>query len=1149
MDALKHASNMICELRTGLLTPKNYYALYMATFDQLRHLEQYLIDGKHGRRLTELYELVQYAGNILPRLYLLICVGSVYIASKEAPAKDVLRDLVEMCRGEQHPTRGLFLRTYLSEMTKDKLPDTDSPYAGVGGSVRDSVEFVLQNFTEMNKLWVRLQHHGPTAQKAQREAEREDLRLLIGKNLSRLSSLEGVDVDLYANVVLHRLLEQVVSCRDVIAQQYLMECIIQVFPDEFQLATLDTVLQTCAQLQPAVNVRRIVTSLIDRLAEYSARDASASAAAISADDHVYTAFYDCCARLGAERANMPVHDMLALFTSLAGLALRSYGSDAAYVNRCLGAAADYLDALAKQTERAAQRHEPAAVQQLRRLLALPVEESESLARLLELDQYARCAAHLQFAGRREVAVAYARFANAKPSPVASTAQMATLFANCEPLLRDADDQQSGDALDDEDHAEQQNIVAALAHVLHHDEPEQHFALLVAARKAYSQGGPKRLRFTLTPLVFAALRVARRVYVAAGGAAAAADELWQAKGKKMLEFIHQTIGALAKTEGCSELAMRLYLQAALDAGRLGFETVSYDFMARAFTLYEELAKADAQFQALSLIIGTLQRATTFTADNYDTLVGKSAQYAAKLLQKEAQCRGVYLVSHLFWKRGADGSFEGHGHVHDGKRVLECFPEHDHQILTSDGFMFLDQVEQHLARNGGDWGALRVASYDAAKQTLVYRQPNQLVVKPTDSGLIEFSAAAESARWADADATTQSTASSKDARGVSVVCTRGHELFVQRAADAAFAKVQACELAAGVHARRTPAVRFLTAARGGVAAASGQLPAPLASLSDAQRAAFLELYGAVFVGGALDSAFCAPRLAALGVASLGDFVQHLRRSGGDDDADASRLAAWVWQLGAAQLECIVRGMCTDVSARAIVVDSETARDELVRLLLHAGYTATFSVAHAVGSRDGGVEFAAKRARASWRVAFSSRDADVEPELSFSDDDGDAHSDAVVRESGAYAGRTWCFDMESSAGKNDGFVVVRRALRVGGAVVQASRATIQGNCLQRSLKIADSCLDAGVIVSLFVEILNRYLYYFEGDNEAVSIKYLSGLVALINTNLANVEASESNSAVKTYYANTLAHIQLQKAGGSTRFAGIDVASSTGTTGATPS
>lgn len=28
-EALKHASNLICELRTSLLSPKNYYQLYM----------------------------------------------------------------------------------------------------------------------------------------------------------------------------------------------------------------------------------------------------------------------------------------------------------------------------------------------------------------------------------------------------------------------------------------------------------------------------------------------------------------------------------------------------------------------------------------------------------------------------------------------------------------------------------------------------------------------------------------------------------------------------------------------------------------------------------------------------------------------------------------------------------------------------------------------------------------------------------------------------------------------------------------------------------------------------------------------------------------------------------------------------------------
>ncbi len=58
----------------------------------------------------EIYEQVQSCGNIVPRLYLMICVGGVYISSLEAPAKDILKDIVEMVKGVQHPMRGLFLR-------------------------------------------------------------------------------------------------------------------------------------------------------------------------------------------------------------------------------------------------------------------------------------------------------------------------------------------------------------------------------------------------------------------------------------------------------------------------------------------------------------------------------------------------------------------------------------------------------------------------------------------------------------------------------------------------------------------------------------------------------------------------------------------------------------------------------------------------------------------------------------------------------------------------------------------------------------------------------------------------------------------------------------------------------------------------------
>ncbi|KAI3682103.1 hypothetical protein L2E82_50135 [Cichorium intybus] len=137
--------------QTSRLSPHKYYELYMRAFDELRKLETFFKEEeKHVCSVVDLYELVQHAGNILPRLYLLCTVGSVYIKSKEAPAKDVLKDLVEMCRAVQHPIRGLYLRSYLAQINRDKLPDIGSEYEGNDDTVMDAVEFVLQYFSEMN---------------------------------------------------------------------------------------------------------------------------------------------------------------------------------------------------------------------------------------------------------------------------------------------------------------------------------------------------------------------------------------------------------------------------------------------------------------------------------------------------------------------------------------------------------------------------------------------------------------------------------------------------------------------------------------------------------------------------------------------------------------------------------------------------------------------------------------------------------------------------------------------------------------------------------------------------------------------------------------------------------------------------------------
>jgi vacuolar protein sorting-associated protein 35 len=225
-----HSSTLVSELRTSSLGPKQYYELYMAVFDALRHLSVYLRENHPVNHLADLYELVQYAGNIIPRLYLMVTVGTVYMAIEDAPVKEIMKDMMEMSRGVQHPIRGLFLRYYLAGQARDCLPSGDSE--GPEGNLQDSISFILTNFVEMNKLWVRLQHQGHSREREQRTKERQELQLLVGSNLVRLSQL--VDLENYKKI-LNPLLEQIVQCRDVLAQEYLLEGMFDMQPWKIEL--------------------------------------------------------------------------------------------------------------------------------------------------------------------------------------------------------------------------------------------------------------------------------------------------------------------------------------------------------------------------------------------------------------------------------------------------------------------------------------------------------------------------------------------------------------------------------------------------------------------------------------------------------------------------------------------------------------------------------------------------------------------------------------------------------------------------------------------------------------------------------------------------------------------------------------------------
>eukprot|EP00108_Taenia_solium_P001286 TsM_001081700 transcript=TsM_001081700 gene=TsM_001081700 len=362
----------------------------------LNIVDVYLTDEfQQGRSIPHLYEIVQYVSNVLPRLYLLITVGVVYIRVGELPCREILRDLVEMCRGVQHPLRGLFLRNYLlTSIPPSLLPDSPSMISSVGvqlivsivvvdgrvfsqpgkkaevaacdvvttsaeverPSVLDSINFILLNFAEMNKLWVRMQHQGHTRDRERREQERRDLRVLVGANLHRLSRLEAINTDLYRSHILPSILTQVIQCHDVIAQEYLMDVIVQTFPDEFHAATLTQLLQACEHLQPAVRLKPIIGSLVERLLRCISEESRSGGDDGSGGEDLFQSLSTELSQLVRRRADfytsaptearlgLPLEDLPGLFAPLLTMAICLHSSPDT-INQVLISAATALETL------------------------------------------------------------------------------------------------------------------------------------------------------------------------------------------------------------------------------------------------------------------------------------------------------------------------------------------------------------------------------------------------------------------------------------------------------------------------------------------------------------------------------------------------------------------------------------------------------------------------------------------------------------------------------------------------------------------------------------------------------------------------------------------------------------------------------------
>lgn len=181
-------------------------------------------------------------------------------------------------------------------------------------------------------------------------------------------------------------------------------------------------------------------------------------------------------------------------------------------------------------------------------------------------------------------------------------------------------------------------------------------------------GNERIRYTIPPLITSALKLARRYKTREHY-----EDNWSSQSSSLYKFMHNSLSVLyTRANGAAELCLRLFLACGQISDQTGFEEVSYEFFAQAFTIYEEaISDSRAQFQAVCVIAGALHGTRSFSKENYDTLITKCALHGSKLLKKPDQCRAVYLASHLWWAteipaRGEEDSKNvSHTHYRVGK----------------------------------------------------------------------------------------------------------------------------------------------------------------------------------------------------------------------------------------------------------------------------------------------------------------------------------------------------------------------------------------------------------------------------------------------------------------------------------------------------
>ena len=668
-QCLRDTSQMLMELKTGQLTPKSYYNVYTVIFDEMQYVYNFFKEeARRGRRMFDLYDTVQQASNILPRLYLMITVGAVYIETDPKVSKEICYDLLGMVKGVQNPTRGLFTRYYLLKMVKDKLPDKGNEYVSETNTVKDTLQFILQNLEEMNRLWIRLSTGSIGNERLLREKERNELRILVGENIVRLSSMDGLDLDLYQMEILPKIVEILLESKDQLSQQYLMECIIHAFPDEYNIQCMKLILETMSKLTQGVDVISLYIALMDKLAKFVKELPKEESDALNAAEKIFNSLRESIDQLtetetsqvgGVTEPNKLIELQLAFMKFAIGSCPEKDKLDT--INHILATSHSILNSYSKKLGQE-------GINLLRNLLTVPLESKLSL---FDLKKYPELMIYLDFSSRTTLAIRIIESLSNKEK-LDSTEKVNILLDFIRPLLEDSADTIEVDASQFE---YEQNVVAKILFVISTNDPIKLLEILIAIIPVFSKGGNRRIKYTLPTLVNAFVRLGYQVSEAyeyknhlndqnenntgvhqefinyLDMTAFESDSFYEQYLTKIHTHINEIINMLIQPY--PELSFKLYLTAAVQANSIRVEAEKFIEVMRAYisgalSIYQENEiEPKTKFQLLIDFMGTLLQIRSLPLELMAPFVTTLQQLSQGLVKRAEQCNAMLCCSTLYY----------------------------------------------------------------------------------------------------------------------------------------------------------------------------------------------------------------------------------------------------------------------------------------------------------------------------------------------------------------------------------------------------------------------------------------------------------------------------------------------------------------------